>query len=100
MGLFGLTFERRYPVYGFDGGMRAMTADEILRMQGEQARAMQNAWPKYHNSLSYLGMTAGYQPPQRPLDERFADFKIRLTQALKHHGLDTPSQITPDRAGS
>lgn len=83
MGFFGLTFERRYPVYGFDGGCRAMTADEILKMQLDQQKAMQNAWPEYQHSLSYLGMDFGYRPPQRPLDERFAEFKVRLAKAIE-----------------
>lgn len=90
MSFLGLTFERRYPVSGFDGGMRAMTADEILKMQFEQQRAMQNAWQEYHhNSLSYLSMNFGYAPP-RPLDERFAEFKTRLAAAIAKRA--NPSQ--------
>jgi hypothetical protein len=81
MGLFGLTFERRYPVF-FGDDMKAMTAEEILKMQFDQQRAMQNAWPSYDHSLSYLGMDFSYQRPQKPLDERFAEFKFRLAAAV------------------
>jgi len=84
MGFLGLTFERRYP---FDGGCRALTADEILRMHVGQAMAMQNAWPKYQNRLSYFGAMVGYQPTQRPLDERFSEFKERLAAARARHGM-------------
>lgn len=68
-------------LFGFGTDCRAMTAAEILQMQLNQQAAMQNAvWP-----LSYLQGLAQYHPPElRPLDERFADFKIRLAEALAH----------------
>lgn len=75
---------KTYPVFGFGGDMRAMTADQILQMQCQQQWAMQQAYAPH--SLSYLSGSAQYrplQPPQRPLDERFAEFKIRLAAALE-----------------
>lgn len=70
-------------VFGFGTDCRAMSPDEILLMQFHQQAAMQQAvWPP-----SYFQGLAQYRPfPERPLDERFADFKIRLAAALKKHG--------------
>lgn len=87
--MFGL-FETHYPVYGFLGDCRAMTADEILQMQVNQHAATQQAiWP-----LSFIQGMNQYRPPERPLDERFADFKIRLAAAIERH---QSKRVSPSR---
>ena len=85
MGLFGLTFEKRYPVYGFGADARNMTADEVLTMQGQLAWAAQQAYQRY--DLGYLQGFANYEPFQQPLDERFADFKVRLAASIERRKL-------------
>ena len=77
-------FKTTYPMYGFAGDCRAMTADEILQMQLSQQAAMQNVWPP-RDMFSYLMMANQYQPPERSLDERFAEFKVRLAEAIARH---------------
>jgi hypothetical protein len=97
MGIFWI-FGETYPVFGFDGGCRAMSADEIVKMQISQQIALQQAV----RPPSYLQGLANYQPPQRPLDERFADFKLRLAAAVESRkiGLAFPSQITTNKVCS
>lgn len=68
-----------------------MTADEIVTMQLKQQLAMQNAYytvgamsgtvTYYSNAASTVWLN---WPPTRekPLDERFADFKVRLAAAI------------------
>jgi hypothetical protein len=94
MSLFGGVFG-----FSFGNDARAMSEDEILRWQISQQSGMRQAdvWPYWYSQ----GL-AQYQPPQRPLDERFADFKVRLAAAVERHkiGLAKPSQITPHKAGS
>lgn len=66
-------------LFGFGTDCRAMTADEILQMQFNQQAAMQNAWP--HSYIQGLAQFRRY--PEKPLDERFADFKLRLAAAIE-----------------
>jgi hypothetical protein len=99
MGIFGLTFERNYPVQ-FGSDLMAMTADEILEMQLQQQRAMQQAYRS--NSFDYLWGMTNYEPPRQPLDERFADFKVRLAAAIERHKqpLDSKTKSPPYGATS
>lgn len=70
---------------------RGMSWEEIGKAQALSAVAQQNA---YVNGLDkstgwierLLGM-ANYMPAEPPLDERFADFKIRLADALEKRSL-------------
>lgn len=80
MGFLSL-FEEKYQLFGFGSDLQALSADQILQMQLRNQVAMQQGiWP-----LSYLQGLAQYQPPQRPLDERFSDFKLRLAAAVERH---------------
>lgn len=38
-------------------------------------------------SLAYLLSMQNYRPPERPLDERFADFKVRLATTIEKRRL-------------
>lgn len=92
--LFGMS---GYVVNPLD--MRAMTEDEISQMQGSQQTATQNLF--WHNQLARQadisnGLSGYYpSPPQKPLDDRFADFKERLAAAIakraRDHSLRAPS---------
>lgn len=85
--------------FAFGNAAQAMSEDQISQWQLSHQSAMMQAhtWP-----LSYLQGLAQYQPPEKPLEERFADFKVRLAAAVEYHkiGLANPSQITPHKAGS
>lgn len=86
----------------YDFGYRGMSPNEIMQWQLQQAIAQQNAWANIGRlgEANYLAGLAQYQPHQRPLDERFADFKIRLAAACAKHGLDKGREITPNQPGS
>jgi hypothetical protein len=88
--LFG--FDLFGSLSGYVGDARAMSETEIANWQASQMLgARQAKWP-----LSYLQGLAQYQPHnQRPLDERFADFKVRLAAAL-----DRFNQIKANQRGS
>jgi hypothetical protein len=58
---------------------RALSQEELLIMMGRQTYAMQQAC----RPASYIQALQQYQPPQRPLDDRFADFKVRLAAAIE-----------------
>jgi hypothetical protein len=59
--------------------MRAMTPEEIGKLQVQQFQAMQLVVP----SLDYMRGLQNYLPAEtRSLDERFADFKSRLEAAV------------------
>jgi hypothetical protein len=58
--------------------MRALSVQELADRSASQWEAIR---PANRSIDYYLGMT-NWQPPQRPLDERFADFKARLAAAI------------------
>lgn len=62
--------------------LRAMSAEEILAHQIKQQIAWQQATP---DSYSMEMNITNWMPPERPLDERFADFKVRLAAAIEQH---------------
>lgn len=61
--------------------MRALSEQELANRDAAQWRALRQAEPSYHAAL----MAMNWQPHQRPLDERFADFKVRLAAAIAKH---------------
>jgi hypothetical protein len=66
-------------IQGAIGDRRAMTPEEIVNYQVSISAAIGQATFPDHYWLS----TANYQPTDpRPLDERFADFKVRLAAAI------------------
>lgn len=75
-------FAPKYTV-GYGLAARAMTADEILVMQAEQCRAMQNAYnpDTAWNWLYGLGMAPSKTQPT--LEERGAKLAVRLDAAFK-----------------
>lgn len=77
------------PLNAFD--VRALNPDEIYKLQAANAVAAQQAVRDPLQEAKYLANLVQYQPPRRPLDERFEDFKKRLAIALDRHGL-TASQ--------
>ncbi|RZN21947.1 hypothetical protein [Bradyrhizobium sp. Leo121] len=67
--------------YGFPGtayDVRAMSEEEIKAYQIANLAKAQNVPLTQQN---YLGML-NWNPNPKPLDERFADFKVRLAAAL------------------
>ncbi len=60
---------------------RGLSIEELQLMTGSKFYAMQQAATLY--PLDYVRALAQYQPRQRPLDERFADFKVRLAAAIE-----------------
>jgi hypothetical protein len=69
------------PLNAFDA--RAMTADEIQKWQSSNMVAMQQAdLSKYANPYNSLSNVMNWRLPEKPLDERFADFKSRLAIAI------------------
>jgi len=70
---------------------RAMTAQELATREAANAVAMQNAFINGFNSTKQLSWLLGLQNwnpyPENPLNERFADFKIRLAAALEKRKL-------------
>jgi hypothetical protein len=95
MNLFGITRG-----FAFGNDARAMSENEMLEWQVSQQKAMLQT----HNLPNlYLQGLAQYNPyPEKPLEERFANFKVRLAAAVERHkiGLAFPSEITPNQAGS
>lgn len=62
---------------------RALSAVEITAIQAAQANMVMQAQPKA--SFAFEQLFANWQctrSPERPLDERFADFKVRLAAAI------------------
>lgn len=68
------------PGYAFDpNGARALSEREMGYNQLCQLQGMQQAAV----SSDYLRCLGQYKPfPEKPLDERFADFKVRLAAAV------------------
>lgn len=62
---------------------RALSEQEIVAMQQTRALDMQQAKP----SSAYYLLAQNWRPPEKPLDERFADFKVRLAAALERRKL-------------
>lgn len=74
MGLFDLP---RIAINANDA--RALSPDEILRYQAANSAAMQQG----SRSLAYWSSLQNIKLlPDKPLDERFADFKVRLAAAI------------------
>ncbi len=72
--------------------LRPLTNEEIQQMQLAQLHGVQNCQNPYNNlSGNYIP----YQTIQRPLDERFADFKVRLAEAI-----DRRAQLVANTASS
>ena len=71
------------------GDLRALSTDELEALQIKQMWAMQQAYDPLE-SLNYLSALNAYRPPERPLDERFAEFKVRLAAAIAKRA--NPSQ--------
>ena len=57
---------------------RAMSADEIMNYQMSMNLGIGQATFPDH----YWRLQSNYKETQRPLDERFADFKVRLAAAI------------------
>lgn len=78
MELFGDLFR----IEGFAASaadMRALTEEEIIDYQISNLARSQQAKP----NAGYWMLMSNYRPQyEKPLDERFADFKVRLAQAL------------------
>lgn len=61
---------------------RALSSAEISAVQTAQANLAQQAEPRA--SMEFMRSLANFRrEPLRPLDERFADFKIRLAAAIE-----------------
>lgn len=61
--------------------MRAMTEAELNQRYIANLDAMRPAQFGYAHSLAAMNWQP-YRAPEKPLDERFADFKVRLATAL------------------
>lgn len=77
-----------YGVFAYDEtSMRPLSPGELNVLQLQQLQSMAQA-PLNDAALRGMVNFRPYpDPPQRPLDERFADFKVRLSAALKRHGI-------------
>jgi len=77
-----------YGVFAYDEtSMRPLSPGELNVLQLQQLQSMAQA-PVNDAALRGMVNFRPYpDPPQRPLDERFADFKVRLSAALKRHGI-------------
>jgi len=77
-------------VFGFQGAMiafgdeaRGLSETELNNLYAENIMAMRPAPP----SLELALLAANHQPYRAQLDERFADFKKRLAEAMTKRGL-------------
>lgn len=77
MGLFDLC---GIPLNAFD--VRGLSQDEMRERQYANLSAAQNYTRSPAQEMKYLMNLRQYQRPEKPLDERFADFKARLAAAM------------------
>ena len=73
-----------FDLYGFPvnpGDMQALSESEISEIQYANAVRMQNANQAQAN---VLGAVNAFRPADKPLGERFADFKVRLAVAIEY----------------
>ena len=68
-----------------ESGMRALSQTELQKRQIAQNAMMSQALLTPIGTLAYLNYQNCLRPApeRRPLDERFADFKLRLANALE-----------------
>jgi hypothetical protein len=75
--MFGL-FDNPLGIVTDPSQLRPLTETQLEANYRRNLEGMRPATP----SLAYLLSMQNYQPPERPLDERFADFKVRLAAAI------------------
>lgn len=84
MGIFDM-----YGIAVSSHDMRALSSEEIQKIQYANMSAMQQAavQPNLYDALRNISLWP--MPQEKPLDERFADFKLRLAAALAKYSLNS-----------
>ena len=62
---------------------QALTAEQIQKMQVENAIKMQQTQFSPYQAAMLQNIWQPSAIPEKPLDERFADFKVRLSAAIE-----------------
>ena len=67
--------------------VQALTAEQIQNMQARDAIRMQPAQFSPYQAALAQNIWQPLPVPEKPLDERFADFKVRLAAAIDRRKL-------------
>lgn len=86
MGIFDLY---GLPVNPLD--MRALSENEIWKLQCANMAAMQQAAVQPYQAAAMTNWLFARRPDDKPLDERFADFKVRLAAAIAKQAKTSPN---------
>jgi len=80
--IFGGIFDSPFGYIADPQQQRALSFAEIAAMQAARANLALQVQAK--PSMASMRLLVNFRrPPQRPLDERFADFKVRLAAAIE-----------------